>query len=267
MLLNISHITRYSYDSPVQYGLQELRLCPRDGPGQTIRNWDIAIEGGAKQARFIDQHNNEVWLVSFTREAQEIVVTCTGEVQTEDTGGVHGPHRGYAPLWYFLRETPLTQPGAALAQLAKKFKSGNLEGLELLHQMSAAILQRVAYETGTTTPDHTGEAALVAGRGVCQDHSHIFIALARTLGFPARYVSGYLKLDGQVHQEASHAWAEAHVAGLGWVGFDVSNGISPDERYVRLATGLDYLDAAPISGLRFGSDESERLVVNIEVAQ
>ena len=104
------------------------------------------------------------------------------------------------------------------------------------------------------------------GRGVCQDHAHIFIACARHLDYPARYVSGYLMMDDTTDQTAMHAWAEAYIEGLGWVGFDVSNGISPDARYVRVATGLDYSDASPITGMRIGG-LSETLGVQIKVVQ
>jgi transglutaminase-like putative cysteine protease len=101
---------------------------------------------------------------------------------------------------------------------------------------------------------------------VCQDHTHIFIAAARMSGIPARYVSVYLMMNDRIDQEATHAWAEAHVDGLGWIGFDVSNGISPDPRYVRVATGRDYRDAAPITGITFGSS-TEELHVAVAVEQ
>jgi len=267
MRLNISHSTRYGYDGPVTYGLQELRLMPLTGPGQTVVSWNIAIEGGSKSAAFQDQHGNEVWLVNFAGDRREIVVTCKGIVDTDDTSGVYGPHRGYAPLWYFQRMTPLTHPGANLRKLTKGLSIDAGTEIPQLHALSARILDHVAYQTGTTTATHTAEEALSARTGVCQDHSHIFIAACRLLGLPARYVSGYLMLDQTTHQDATHAWAEAHIDGLGWVGFDVSNAMSPDERYVRVATGLDYSDAAPISGMRFGNTGSESLVVDIQVAQ
>jgi transglutaminase-like putative cysteine protease len=95
----------------------------------------------------------------------------------------------------------------------------------------------------------TAEAALTAGRGVCQDQAHVFIAGARALGIPARYVSGYLLIDGREEQEAGHGWAEGFVDGLGWIGFDIANEICPDDRYVRVASGRDYRDAAPVKGL------------------
>lgn len=267
MLLNISHTTKYTYDTQVAYGLQELRLMPNSSRAQEIKEWEITIEGGKKEAVFRDQNNNEVWLVSMSGAHKEITVISKGLVETINTNGVHGPHRGFAPLWYFQRVTHLTATGPNLEALVGEVRVEGMDPLLQLHALSAAILEKVAYETGMTTPDYSAEEALLKRKGVCQDHSHIFLAAARLLGFPSRYVSGYLMLDERVHQEASHAWAESYVEGLGWVGFDVSNGISPDERYVRLASGLDYSDAAPISGLSFGDNGKEMLVVDIQVAQ
>ncbi|MDZ7709609.1 MAG: transglutaminase family protein [Roseovarius sp.] len=122
----------------------------------------------------------------------------------------------------------------------------------------------VPYETGVSEPTWSAEETLAAGRGVCQDHAHVFIACARHMGLAARYVSGYLLIDGQVDQTAMHAWAEAYINELGWVGFDVSNAISPDARYVRVATGLDYSDASPVTGTRVGG-QAETLDVGITV--
>jgi len=86
------------------------------------------------------------------------------------------------------------------------------------------------------------------------------------LGYPARYAGGYLMMNDRIQQDAGHAWAEVHVENIGWVGFDISNAISPDSRYVRVATGLDYREAAPVSGMRFGAS-SESLDVSIQVQQ
>jgi transglutaminase-like putative cysteine protease len=128
------------------------------------------------------------------------------------------------------------------------------------------VRDRVEYVAGVTDA-HTGAAeALADGKGVCQDHAHIFISAVRTLGIPARYVTGYLVLDAPSASEAHHAWAEAWVEGLGWVGFDVANRICPTERYVRLAAGLDAGYAAPIIGSRRGGS-TEKLDVSVEVQQ
>lgn len=266
MLLKISHLTTYHYDQPVHYSLQQIRLAPKSRAGQTVLRWETRIDGGVKELEFEDQHNNHVTLVSVEPGRTELSIHSEGEVETTDTAGIVGEHGGFAPLWLFHRTTPLTQPGPALRALVKKLGTGFDGDIQLMHGLSAAISSTVAYETGRTHPATTAEEALAAGHGVCQDHAHIFIAAARLMGFPARYVSGYLMMNDRVEQDASHAWAEVHIQGVGWIGFDVSNDISPDERYVRVATGLDYKEAAPVSGLRFG-DSGESMIVSLQVQQ
>jgi transglutaminase-like putative cysteine protease len=199
----------------------------------------------------------------------EVTVTCSGVVETQDHAGVIGRHSGHLPLWSFLRQTPLTRPGPRLRSLLREVPERDIAApLGFLHALSDLIRDRITYQAGTTHSATTAEEAVVHGYGVCQDHTHIFIGAARSLGIPARYVSGYLLMDDRVDQEATHAWAEAHVDGLGWVGFDISNGISPDPRYVRVATGHDYRDAAPVTGISFGTaDHSLRVEVAVERQQ
>jgi len=266
MRLSISHNTTYRFDSPVIYGLQQLRLTPKSRSGQTVVDWNMEIDGGMIESTFTDAHANTVTLVSFAPEAAFITVQCRGTVDTEDMNGVVGKQTGYVPLWLFKRSTELTRAGANVRRLAKGLKDEHDDNLTLLHALSARILDEVAYNIGHTDAATSADAAIEHGHGVCQDHAHIFVAAARALDYPARYVPGYLMMNDRTHQDASHAWAEAHIDGLGWVGFDISNGISPDARYVRVATGLDYREAAPISGLRFGP-ATEELDVAIEVQQ
>ncbi len=264
MLLNIVHQTTYSYDQGLPYALQRVRLTPRSDALQTVERWELTFEGAQEEVRFIDHFGNQSRLLSTQPGASTVTVTAKGLVTTIDRTGVSGPHTGFAPLWLFERETPLTARTPEIFAL-----SGSLEGPDLLarlHDLMDEIKSRVSYVTGTTTAATTAHEALIAGQGVCQDHAHIFIAVLRAAGFPARYVSGYLLLDHTDHQVASHAWAEAHVSGLGWVGFDVSNAMSPDERYVRVAFGRDYRDATPVAGLRQGQAQ-ERLEVHITVEQ
>ncbi len=272
MLLKIFHQTSYRYDQPVRLCLFQLRLHPRDGRGQDVRSWATRIEGGAKQVTFRDQFQNRVDLVSARAGATEVVVTGEGEVEVADSGGMLGLHRGLVPLWLYLRETETTRPGPGIRRLAKglsaAWRKGSPDGgdVPLLHALSAQVLSAMSYRPGTTDTTTRAEDALAAGRGVCQDHAHVFIAASRRLGFPARYVSGYLEAGQDGNEQAGHAWAEVHVDGLGWVGFDVSNGISPDDRYVRVATGLDCQDAAPVRGLRLG-DSAESMTVSLQVTQ
>lgn len=264
MRLKISHRTDYAYASPVNYALQRLRLLPRSGSTQDVRSWSITIEGAEEEVRFRDHFGNDTRLLSAKGDAHAISIVAAGEIETRDTTGISGRHEGFAPLWLFQAATALTEPGKAVGKLVKSIASGT--DVERLHALMAAVAGQVAYVIGSTDASTSAEKALEAGSGVCQDHAHVFVAAARAMGYPARYVSGYLLLDDRVDQVASHAWAEAHVDGLGWVAFDPSNGISPDERYVRLAVGRDYRDAMPVSGIRFG-DVGERLDVAITVEQ
>ncbi|HBZ44123.1 MAG TPA: transglutaminase [Maritimibacter sp.] len=264
MRLKIKHVTRYQFDEPVVYGLQQLRKTPKTGHQQEVLYWSTTVDGGQKELAFQDNHHNVVELISIDRDATLVTVTSEGEVEIEGNSGVVGPHPGPSPLWLYKRPTPLTKPGAGVRALARKAEGDT--DIDRLHSLSAAIREAVTYEVGVSYPNWVAEQAISEGRGVCQDHTHIFLACARELGFPARYVSGYLMMNDRIDQEATHAWAEAHVDGLGWVGFDVSNGYSPDERYVRVATGLDYTEAAPVRGSRIGG-ANESLDVQIQVAQ
>ena len=263
MRLSIRHTTRYRFDAPVFHALQRLRLTPKQTQGQEILEWEMEYENAHPEITYEDQHHNTVTLVSVEQGAQDVTVTCRGRVDTHDHAGVIGRHAGHLPLWSFLSQTDMTRPGEGMRKLAADIQTSGEDRLETLHQLSAAVLDRVEYKTGTTHSRTTAEEAFTAANGVCQDHAHIFIGIARTLGIPARYVSGYLMMNDRIDQEAGHAWAEAHVEELGWVGFDISNGISPDARYVRVATGRDYQDAAPITGISFGTTST---VLEVDVA-
>lgn len=224
----------------------------------------MELEGAQSEVRYEDQHHNHVELVSLEPGVREVVVTCRGTVRTADNSGVLGEHVGHMPLWCFLRETPLTRAGAKIKALVSKIDVDLGDPLATLHTLSDAVRAAVEYVPGTTDVKTTAEGALAAGRGVCQDHAHIFVSAGRLLDIPTRYVGGYLKMDGRSEQHAGHGWVEAYVKGLGWVGFDVSNAICPDERYVRVATGCDYKEAAPFTGIATGTGSS-RLSVHLSV--
>ena len=264
MQLKISHVTDYAYMEPVRYALQRLRLTPQDSPLQTVLSWSTEVEGGTVEARYVDHFGNVAQLISASRDTTAIKVVATGIVETHDKIGVLGPHRAYMPLWLYQRDTALTKPGKMIRELARSIDKG--KPLEQLHSLMTKLHEAMAYVPGATQTQTVAEDALAAGQGVCQDHAQAFAATARVMGFPARYVSGYLMMEETPDQAASHAWAEAHVEGLGWVGFDPANDISPDDRYVHIAYGLDYKDAAPISGIRTGTGE-EQLAVHITVEQ
>jgi transglutaminase-like putative cysteine protease len=262
MRLKISHVTEYRYDEPAAFSLQRLRLTPRTVAGQSTLNWTLRVEGAKPEVEYDDQFGNHVNLVSLQGEQQVTRIVAEGEVETEDRNGVIGPHTGFCPLWLFLRDTPRTKPGKLIRELIKGVNGD--DDLARMHALMAAIHDQVDYRPGTSNTDTTAEQALEKKSGVCQDHAHIFVTAARALQIPARYISGYLMMEEKIEQAATHAWAEAHIPGLGWVGFDPANKICPDERYVRVATGLCYKDAAPVSGMRIGTP-GEKLDVVVKV--
>lgn len=262
MRLKISHTTEYLYDEPVPYSLQRLRLTPVGGPTQKVLNWAVTVDGAKIETGYADQFGNRVELVSVEGAEHTIRITASGEVDTLDKAGVFGPHVGFCPLWLFLRETARTKPGKLVRDLAGSV-NGDSE-LARMHALMDTIHETVAYTPGTTTTETVAEEALAAKTGVCQDHAHIFISAARVSGIPARYVSGYLLMEDNPEQVATHAWAEAHIPGLGWVGFDAANNVCPDDRYVRIASGLCYRDCAPVSGMRIGP-AGENLKVSLTV--
>ena len=264
MKLKISHTSTYTYDTPVDYALQQVRLSPTTNKQQTVLDWEVEIKGGKRELSFLDQHGNRTLTVSLDQGSKAIEVKASGTVETHDDTGVLGMVHGCVPLWHYRQFTDRTKPGKQIRALSKLINPDNQ--LESLHTLSGQILSDASYKKGQTFVDTTAEEALSLGSGVCQDHAQIFISATRLAGIPARYVSGYLMMNDRVEQEATHAWAEAYVEKLGWVGFDVSNGISPDERYVRIATGLDSKEASPISGIRLGSS-SESMIVSLQVQQ
>lgn len=266
MRLAIRHTTRYTFAGPVSHALQRLRLTPKATHGQAVLDWTMEYTNARPELEYDDQHHNHVTLISVEPGTEEVEVSCFGTVETSDLAGIIGRHTGHLPLWSFETQTELTRPGPRIRQLTRGIDGAERDRLTFLHALTAAIRDQVAYGKGATGVGTTAEQAAEAGCGVCQDHAHIFIGAARASGIPARYVSGYLMMNDRIDQEATHAWAEAHVDGLGWVGFDISNGISPDPRYVRVATGRDYRDAAPITGITIGS-RTEDLKVDVAVEQ
>jgi transglutaminase-like putative cysteine protease len=268
MRIHISHATTYTYDTPPSGVTQLLRLTPRDHEGQHVLSWRIDLSEDCLLHQHEDAFGNIIH--SFTAEGpfDRLSVEVDGEVDTQDTGGlVKGAVECFPPQ-LFLRETSLTQPDPAIVDFAKTAQAGtNGDNLALLHALLAALNRQIAFDTDPTHTATTAAQAFALRRGVCQDITHIFVAAARSLGIPARYVGGHFhRADGVTSQEAGHAWAEAYVENLGWVGFDPTNGICITDAHVRVAVGLDYLGASPVRGTRYGGT-GETLSVAVRVAQ
>lgn len=264
MLVSIRHITHYSYDVASSFAVQRLKLTPFDNDAQKVLSWTIEADGMENAAVYTDGFANRVHLLTHTRPHEKLTITASGSVETVDRDGVVGNLGETANPLVFLRATPRTESSPGIDALADEHS--HHRGLELLHHLLEAIAERVVYDTDATHHGTTAADSFAAGQGVCQDHAHIFIAASRRLGIPARYVTGYLHVEGEAVFAAHHAWAEAWVDSLGWVGFDPANHICPTERYVRLACGFDAASAAPITGTRRGGG-NESLHVDVIVRQ
>jgi len=267
MRIRIDYDTRYTYDAPARAAAQLLRMTPRNSDSQYVARWRVEIDVDARAPMGEDGFGNITHAFFTHRPLSHLTITVSGEVDTTDTHGLlSGTPEPLHPD-VFLRETPLTATDAPLRAFAAEVAaSARGDALERLHALLGAVHREVGFDVNTTHAATSAAEAFAHRSGVCQDLSHIFIACARHLGVPARYVSGHLvKLNGEITQQASHAWAEALVPGLGWVGFDVANGICPSETHVRVATGFDYLSAAPVRGVRIGGG-AEHLSVKLAVA-
>lgn len=268
MRIRIVHETAYRYETAAAGVIQTLRLTPRDFEGLFVADWRIEVQADCRLDQREDAFGNIAHSFQADGPLAELRVLVEGEVETQDTHGIiRGTIEPFPPS-LFLRETPLTAPNPDIAALAAALRrSCDDDELAFLHALSARLAEDIAFDADPTHTTTTASQAFALRRGVCQDFAHVFIAGARSAGVPARYVSGYFhRADGVVDQQAGHAWAEGHVAGLGWVAFDPANQVCATEAHVRVATGLDYLGAAPVRGARSGGG-GESLAVTLRVAE
>jgi transglutaminase-like putative cysteine protease len=263
--LDIRHETIYRYEKPVGYSIQQLRLTPRTEPLQRIHQWHIMTPG--KQQSSQDAFGNQSDILTITTSHQEVRIIANGVVE------IQSPHRGRLPEKMrlsplaFTVPTRLTEPQDAI----RAFAADKLPERPHSHQLldfAASICAAVSYEAGATGASSTASEALALGKGVCQDHAHLFIACCHHAGIPARYVSGYID-PGEVLHSASHAWVDVWVDELdfsGWVSIDVTHARFQHAGYCRLAVGRDYESAAPVRGMRRGGGE-EQLDVQVDISQ
>ena len=265
MRLSVHYATSYAYTAPPVRVVQLMRVTPLSFRGQNVLDWRIDVDCDARLREHRDGYGNAVHMLYVDGPIDRLGITVSGRVLTEDNAGVIDGLPNDLPPAVFLRDTPLTHPTGGIADLAHALDTQGGTTLDKLHRLAAALYDRLTFDTDQTDTGTTAAQAFDAGHGVCQDFTHIFIAAARVIGIPARYVSGHLfRRDGATRQGAAHAWAEGYVKDLGWTAFDPTNGISADDAYVRVAAGLDYRDAAPFEGTRQGGG-GETLAVDVEV--
>jgi transglutaminase-like putative cysteine protease len=306
MRIYVAHETVFHYNAPCTGVIQILRLTPRNHAGQYVVNWRIDVSADCRLEPTQDAFGNIVHALSLAGPVSELRLMVDGEVETQDTAGVvRSAVERFSP-GLFLRETALTRPDAAILAYAARFlRPTAANTLSTLHNLLADIHQEFtaggekmsdAAATPAIAPAAPPPApwavpaaadAFKAGRGQSRDLAHIFISIARALGVPARFVAGYVRHgdeaftqaeqtatngagstagDGMGNHWTGDCWAEAHLPGLGWIGFDPAGGVCPTDQYVRVAIGLDYLGATPVRGFHYGGVQ-EDVAVRLRVTQ
>lgn len=249
MQLRISHRTTYRYEESVKYSAQTLRLTPRrDGEQHTLA-WSIQAPG--HRAEQVDAHGNITHLLTLEEPHREISIVVAGTVEIARARDILREQGMLSPLAY-LAPTALTAVSDRLVALAHAHLDGPGPLRDRLYELARGVCAGVHYRPGTTTVEDPAAAALERGEGVCQDQAHVLIACCRSAGIPARYVSGYI-CSTHPGEAASHAWVEAWLSDAqGWHGIDVTHMKPAGAGHCRLAVGRDYLDAAPVRGVRRG---------------
>ncbi|WP_237153527.1 transglutaminase family protein [Oryzibacter oryziterrae] len=261
MRLRIHHEIKTEFDEPASMVVRSLRMSPRNFDGQYVRHWRIDVDSDCRQDRTSDPFGNVVHDFAVPGPLPGIVIVADGEVEVDDMAGVlKGIGVDRMPIGIYLRDTPLTEitpPIRALAADVRATSDGSTLDvchrlMERLHEAVAEVPAELDELTGVATgrPEDT----LTAEEGSPVAQAHAFIAAARSLALPARFISGYRLRDGGTN--SLHAWAEALIDGLGWVAFDVTANKCPTDSYVRIASGLDQAGAAWVRGYDRGSSSA-----------
>ncbi len=261
MQLHIRHETIYQYEEPVKYSIQTLRLTPRRDAGQHAMSWRVSTPG--RRMEQTDAYGNITHLLTYEEPHREISVIVQGVVETgtSETFADEGP---LAPLAY-LAPTPLTRPDPELRTFASRYLVGDASLRTRVERLADALHKAIQYRRGVTVVTDAAATVLARGEGVCQDHAHAFVACCRSAGIPSRYVSGYV-YSPDAPEVASHAWADVWLGpNNGWMSLDITHRQTVGERHCRLAVGRDYLDAAPVRGVRQGGG-GESMQVAVFVA-
>ncbi|HEX7874806.1 MAG TPA: transglutaminase family protein [Sphingobium sp.] len=265
MRLSIRHETRYVYEGSALGATMRLRLKPIDSAVQQVKDWTIVVNGEPVEQFTVNSYGVPEALWRTGARITEAVIVAEGTVETIDRAGVIGFGEEAVNPRIFLRQGDYTKVDADLIALAEEAASpdGLLAGL---HNLSRLVHERISYRKDMTDSATTAAQALALGAGVCQDYAHVFIAAARELGAPTRYVAGYVyDEEGDIDEEEtghSHGWAESFIDGLGWIGFDPTRKICVTDQYVRLSWGVDAFDSAPLRGV---AQLSGGIAMNVDV--
>ncbi|MDR3528434.1 MAG: transglutaminase family protein [Rhizomicrobium sp.] len=285
MFYSIRHITRFRYAAPVHESVMEIRMQPRSEGPQALRSFQINTNPRAQLYAYTDHFGNAVYHFNVLRaheelriESQAVIEITRHQILPEAADILEWErYNGYNlnhDHFDLLEQSKFTQPSAALSAFIREKNLEKPKGdpLTALKTLNTTINEAFDYESGVTEVHSPIDHALSEKRGVCQDFSHIMIAIARGWGVPARYVSGYLyhrpHSKDRSGADATHAWLECYLPSLGWVGFDPTNNVVAGERHIRAAVGRDYADVPPTRGTYKGPTEHElATAVSVEPTQ
>jgi transglutaminase-like putative cysteine protease len=282
MLLEVHHITEYRYDRAVRESVIELRMQPRRTSHQSLVSFELDVEPNAQILSYTDSWGNDVHHFDIPHLHGQLDIVARSVVETHERVGLPDAltmeewgaldtNAARGESWDFLAMHGFVEQTAALrafieAQDLMALK--DRDPLSALRELNRRLYEAIGYEAGVTEPDSPIDHALTEGRGVCQDFAHIMVAICRRFGVPARYVSGFLYTDQASHDRstpgATHAWIEAYLPTLGWIGFDPTNDLVAGERHLAVAFGRDYSDVPPSQGVFRGEAESH-LAVGVSV--
>ncbi len=272
----IRHLTNFRYTHAVSESVMETRMQPRSDSNQRCLTFSLSVSPRCRVFSYRDHLGNNIQHFDIPGEHSELVIIAEAIVEQQDLGEVPGSLAPSAweeldsvlangDYWEMLLPSEFAKPSPALMRLADRLNVRRRDDpLSLLRELNTALYNYFSYVRRSTRVDSPIDEAIETGQGVCQDFAHSMIALVRLLGIPCRYVSGYLHHGDQENYrstpDATHAWVEAFLPGLGWVGFDPTNNSLTHERYIRTALGRDYADVPPTRGVYRGKTESELYV-------
>jgi transglutaminase-like putative cysteine protease len=266
MRIRVSHEIIHRFAPAARTVNQILRLTPLSFDSQYVLRWRIDVDADGALRETEDAHGNTVTSYSCHGLIERISVRAGGEVETSDAAGVVRGAVERLPAEMYLRESPLAHINGTLRDFAGEATQGAADTLDSMHRLMSGLHEALPYHPDEKDAAGSAVEAFALRRGRARDFAHIFIACARFLGVPARFVSGYRVAGEQSELAGAHEWAEAHVPDLGWVSFDATAPICPDDRYIRVSVGFDRQDGAMTRTAHSGGEEKVELAIRVEQA-
>jgi transglutaminase-like putative cysteine protease len=266
MRIRVSHEITHRFAPPARTVNQTLRLTPLSFDSQYVLRWRINVDADGALREVGDAHGNAVSSYSHHGLIERLTVSAAGEVETRDAAGVVRGEVERLPPEMYLRDSPLAHVNGALRDLAVDAKKGAVDTLDSMHRLMNALNEAMAFQSDEKDAAGSAVEAFALRRGRARDFAHIFIASARWLGVPARFISGYRAATQGSDSAGAHEWAEAYVPNLGWVAFDATEPVCPGERYIRVAVGFDAQDGALTRTAHSGGEEKVETAIRVEQA-